>query len=115
MKINILCTLFLIVTSSCTSMKTLDIRADAFVNHWKGKSLEAFVKSNPEIDPYQVIDLGRGNRRHVFRYREDLTAEELTYAIVADDPDAQLVRFIYLFVNADGIIYDATWQRKLVK
>lgn len=115
MRIKILSVLFLMVISGCTSMKTLDIRADMFVNHWKGKSLEAFVKSNPEIDPYQVIDLGRGNRRHVFRYREDLTAEELTYAIVADNPDARLVRFIYLFVNADGTIYDATWQRKLVE
>ena len=55
------------------------------------------------------------HRRHVFRYRADLMAEELTYAILADNPEARLVRFIYLFVNADGIIYDATWQRKFVE
>ena len=96
-------------------MKTLDTRADVFVNYWTGKSLEAFVKSNPEIDPYQVVDLGRGKKRHVFRYREPPTPEEWTYAIVASDPNAQLIRFIYLFVNEHGIIYDATWQRKLVR
>ena len=96
-------------------MKTLDTRADTFVNHWKGKSLEEFVKSNPEIDPFQVVDLGMGKKRYVFRYKEDLTTEELTYAALTGDADSELVRFIYLFVNRSGVIYDATWQRKLVK
>lgn len=107
--------LILLNISSCVSMKTLDARADAFVNHWKGKSLENFVKSNPEIDPFQVVDLGMGRKRYIFRYREDPTAEEFTYAVLGGHPEAELIRFIYLFVNKSGIIYDATWQRKIVK
>ena len=98
----------------CTSMKTLDVRANTFVNSWKGKSLEDFVKSNPDIDPFEVIDLGMGKKRHVFRYRESLTSEELAYSILTDNPKAKLVRFIYLFVDNRGIIYDATWQRKIL-
>ena len=100
--------------AGCTSMKTLDVRANTFVNSWKGKTLEDFVKSNPDIDPFEVIDLGMGKRRHVFRYRESLTSEEFAYSILTDNPQAKLVRFIYLFVDDRGIIYDATWQRKIL-
>lgn len=95
-------------------MKTLDLRADEVIKHWKGKPLEEFVKANPEIDVFQVVDLGGGKKRHVYRYQEPMTAEEFTYGILSD-PNARLIRFIYLFVNRDGMIYDATWQRKLVK
>ena len=104
----------LLAIVGCTSMKTLDVRANTFVNSWKGKSLEDFVKSNPDIDPFEVIDLGMGKRRHVFRYRESLTSEEFAYSILTDNPQAKLVRFIYLFVDHRGIIYDATWQRKIL-
>ena len=107
--------LILLSITSCVSMKTLDARADAFVNHWKGKSLEDFVKSNPEIDPFQVVDLGMGKKRYVFRYQEDLTGELLTYTVLTGDAESEIIRFIYLFVNRSGVIYDATWQRKLVK
>ena len=100
---------------SCTSMKTLDNRANVFVDHWKGKSLEEFVKSNPDIDPFQVVDLGMGKKRYVFRYQEPLTANEMAYSMITSDHQSRLIRFIYLFVNKRGIIYDASWQRKLVR
>ena len=111
----VICSVFMLLNlTSCTSMKTLDLRADAAVQHWKGKPLEEFVKANPEIDVFQVVDLGGGKKRHVYRYQEPLTAQELTYSLL-EDPNAKLIRFIYLFVDKNGKIYDATWQRKILK
>lgn len=105
--------LFLLSNISCTSMKTLDNRATAFVNHWKGKSLEEFVKANPDIHPFEVIDLGMGKRRHVFSYREPTNPTEILYNFGNTGRRAYVTRFIYLFVNQQGIIYDASWQTKL--
>ncbi|MDE0314641.1 MAG: hypothetical protein OXM61_07050 [Candidatus Poribacteria bacterium] len=113
--ISIVCSIFILLNfTSCTSMKTLDLRADEAVKYWKGKHLEEFVKANPEIDVFQVVDLGGGKKRHVYRYQEPLTAQELIYGLLAN-PNAKLIRFIYLFVDRNGKIYDATWQRKLVE
>ena len=110
----ITCSFFMLLNiTACTSMKTLDMRANAAVNHWKGKSLEEFVKANPEIDVFQVVDLGGGKKRHVYRYQEPLTAQELTYSMLSKN--AKLIRFFYLFVDKNGMIYDASWQRKLVE
>ena len=59
----VICSVFMLLNlTSCTSMKTLDLRADAAVQHWKGKPLEEFVKANPEIDVFQVVDLGGGKK-----------------------------------------------------
>lgn len=106
---------FLLSNISCTSMKTLDNRATIFVNHWKGKSLEEFVKANPDINPFEVIDLGMGRRRHVFSYREPTNPDGVAYRLATSDSRAYVARFIYLFVNEQGIIYDASWQRKIVR
>ena len=94
-------------------MKTLDLRANQAIKYWKGKTLEEFVKANPEIDVFQVVDLGGGKKRHVYRYQEPMTAEEFTYGVLSNQ-NAKLIRFIYLFVDKDGMIYDASWQRKFV-
>ena len=98
----------------CSSMKALDQQATAVTNYWKGKTLEEFVKQNPNIDPFQVIDLGLGKKRHMYRYREKLTANEVGAGLLIG-ADARVYRFIYLFVDEKGVIYDATWERRLIK
>ena len=98
----------------CASMQTLDLQANAFVNYWKGKTLEEFVRTYPNLSPSQTIYLGGGKARHVYAWREDITAESMTAGLLMG-ANQDVYRFVYLFVDAQGIIYDATWAKRLVR
>ena len=106
--------LVITVMIGCASMQTLDRRANTFVNSWKGRTLEEFVRVNPNLSPFQTIYLGGGKARHVYVWREDITAESMAAGLIAG-ANQDLYRIVYLFVDAQGIIYDATWEKKFIR
>ncbi len=115
---NIYITIFILLfviafLFGCTSMHTLDIQANNFVNSWKGKTLEEFVRVNPNLNPFQTINLGGGKSRHVYAWREDMTTESVVAGMVAGK-NQDLYRIVYLFVDSQGIIYDATWEKTFI-
>ena len=97
----------------CASMKTLDIQANYFVNSWKGKTMEEFVRVNPNLNPFQTINLGGGKSRHVYAWREDITTQSVVAGMIAGK-NQDLYRIVYLFVDSQGVIYDATWEKTYI-
>lgn len=108
-----ICLLVIAFLFGCASMHTLDLRANNFVNSWKGKTLEEFVRVNPNLNPFQTINLGGGKSRHVYVWREDITTQSVVAGMIAGK-NQDLYRIVYLFVDAQGVIYDATWEKKFI-